>query len=161
GVADGPGQVLFDGLPGEVTAIHQAGEFVLATSSLAGSERISVLRLGPTPADPLTLAGSIDFSFPFNWEHTTFASAVRPAPGQPGDYDVVFNIGSQFNGAVIGSDGQVVLDARGRAIPEPTTGTVGVGGLVSGTLLGDSLYMVTLHDNSGTPVVSNLTRIAS
>jgi hypothetical protein len=162
GVADGPGQVLFNGLPGEVTALHRAGPFLLATSSATGSERISVLRLGATPADPLTLAGSIDFAFPIPaWDHTTFASVVRPTPGQPGDYDVIFNIGSEYNGVVIGSDGRVVLDAHGNPILQPTTGTVQASGLLTGTLLGDSLYMVTVHDQGGTPAFSHLTRIAS
>src|SRR4051812_18592030 len=64
GVADGAGQVLYNGLPGGVTAVHQAGEFILTTSSAAGSERISVLRTGATPGTPLTLVGSINFSFP-------------------------------------------------------------------------------------------------
>src|SRR5579883_2617710 len=64
GVADNPsGEVLYNGLPGQVTALHQAGEFILATSSLPGSERISVLRVGATPSDPLILVGSINFNF--------------------------------------------------------------------------------------------------
>src|SRR5262245_37387054 len=83
GVAEGPMQVLFNNLPGEVTALHQAGEFILATSSKAGSERITVLRSGADPSAPLTLVGSINFAFPADWEHTTFASVVRPTPGQP------------------------------------------------------------------------------
>src|SRR5262245_49578417 len=29
GIADSAGQILFDNLPGEVTALHQAGEFML------------------------------------------------------------------------------------------------------------------------------------
>jgi hypothetical protein len=161
GIADGPGEVLFNGLPGEVTALHQAGEFLLATSSLAGSERISVLRTGATPAAPLRLVGSIDFTFPAVWEHTTYASAVRPTPGQPGNFDLVFNIGSQYNGVVIGSDGNVVLDAHGNPILQPTIGTVQASGLATGTLRGDSLYMVTLHDQDHQPLFSNLTRIAS
>jgi hypothetical protein len=161
GVADGPGQVLFNGLPGEVTALHPAGEFILATSSQSGSERISVLRAGATPDASLTLVGSINFSFTSFWDHTTFASVVRPTPGQPGDYDVIFNIGSEYNGVVIGSDGNVVLDAHGNPILQPTIDTVGASGLVTGTLRGDSLYMVTLHDQGRTPVFSHLTRIAS
>jgi len=161
GVADGPGEDLYDGLPGEITALHQAGEFILATSSLGGSERISVLREGATSDAPLTLAGSIDFSFPSPWEHTTYALAVRPTPGQAGSFDVVFNIGSQYNGVVIGSDGKVVLDANGNPTLQPTMGTVGASGLITGTLQGDSLYMVTLHDQAGTPVLSNLTHIAT
>jgi hypothetical protein len=162
GVADGPGKVLFKGLPGEVTALHQAGEFILATSSISGSERISVLRTGATPSTPLTLMGSINFAFPNPaWDHTTFASVVRPTPGDPGAYDVIFNIGSEFNGVVIGNDGNVVLDANGNPILEPTKDTVQADGLVTGTLRGDSLYMVTLHDQGGTPTFSHLTRIAS
>jgi hypothetical protein len=153
GIADGAGQVLFNNLPGEVTALHQAGEFILATSSATGSERISFLRTGATPSDSLTLAGSINFSFPNGWEHTTFASVVRPTPGQSGNFDVIFNIGSQFNG--------VNVDSNDNPTYMPTTGTATASGLIGGTLLGDSLYMVTLHDNSGTPVLSNLTRIAA
>ena len=85
GVADNPaGQVLYNGLPGEVTSLSQAGEFILATSSEAGSERISVLRTGATPASPLTLVGSINFGFASSWWHTTYAYAVWPIPGQPG-----------------------------------------------------------------------------
>src|SRR5262249_8970889 len=100
GVADGPGQVLYNGLPGGVTAVHQAGEFLLATSTQTGSERISFLKVGANPGDPLTLVGTLNFSFPSPWEHTTYASVVRPTPGQPGNYDVIFNIGSQYNGVV-------------------------------------------------------------
>ena len=43
GAADGSGQALYNNLPGGVTAIHQAGDFILATSSQSGSERISFL----------------------------------------------------------------------------------------------------------------------
>ena len=88
GVADAPGQVLYDGLPGSVTAIHQAGEFLLATSG----QQISVLRVGATPSSPLTPVGSINFAFPTPWEHTTYASVVRPTPGHPGEFDFIFNI---------------------------------------------------------------------
>jgi len=161
GVADAPGQVLYDNLPGAVTAIHQAGPYILATSTQSGSERISVLQEGATPSSALTLDGSINFSFPANWEHTTYASVVRPTPGQPGSYDLIFNIGSQYNGVVIGSDGNVVLDQNGNPTYQPTTGSVGVSGLVNGTLQGDSLYIVTLQDQGGSPVFSNLTQIAT
>ena len=55
GVADSSaGEVMYNGLPGDVTALSQAGEFILATSSQVGSERISVLPpVEPVhPADP-------------------------------------------------------------------------------------------------------------
>ena len=91
-----PGRSSINGLPGEVTALQQAGDFILATSS-AGRQRANLASSAPvaTPGASLTLVGSINFSFPGNWEHTTYASVVRPTPGQPGDFDVIFNIGSQ------------------------------------------------------------------
>jgi Putative Ig domain len=162
GVADNAaGEVLYNGLPGDLTALSQAGEFILATSSEVGSERISVLRAGATPATPLTLVGSIDFGFASGWWHTTYASAVRPAPGLPGEYDVFFNIGSENNGVARDGNGNVILDGNGNPTYQLTTDPVTASGLIGGTLLGDSIYMVTLQDNNGTPILSNLTRVAS
>ncbi|MHC5541155.1 hypothetical protein ACYOEI_23275, partial [Singulisphaera rosea] len=152
---------VYNGLPGEVTAVHQGGPFIFVTTSVAGTERITVLHTGATPADQLTLVGSLNFNFPANWEHTTYATAIRPTPGQSGDFDLFFNIGSQYNGVVIGSDGRVTLDSSGNPTYQPTTGTVSTSGLLTATLNGDSIYKVTVHDNSGTPVLSNLTQIAS
>ena len=63
-----------------------------------------------------------------------------------------FNIGSEYNGVVRDSDGNVVLDANGNPTYQLTTDPVSASGLISGTLQGDSIYMVKLHDNNGTPV---------
>src|SRR5580692_5487298 len=62
GVADGPGTVLYTGLPGSVSALRQAGNLFFVTSSQGGSQRLSVLRAGATPASPLALVGSLNFS---------------------------------------------------------------------------------------------------
>ena len=51
GVADGPGQVLYTGLPGALTGVALAGNLAFVTSAAGGQERISVLRQGATPAD--------------------------------------------------------------------------------------------------------------
>jgi hypothetical protein len=75
-VADGAGEVLYNNLPGGVTALHHAGEFILATSSATGNERISVLRTGATVRASLTLVGSINFSCPTNCEQTSFVKMV-------------------------------------------------------------------------------------
>jgi glucose/arabinose dehydrogenase len=158
GGADGPPTVLADGLPGADSAIAQAGPYVITTSSFG---TISFLHVGATPADPLALAGSIQLAFPPGWDHTTFALAVRPAPGQPGNYNVFFNVGSEFNGIEKDSQGNILYDSHGIAIPEPTVDPVPATGLITATLQGDGIYMVTLHDNHGTPVLSGLTRIAS
>ncbi len=161
GVADGSPGVLFNGFPGSLTEVRQAGRFIIVSSNQAGQEGLSVLRVGATPADALTLAGSINFAFPSPWEHTTYGLGVRPTPGRSGSYDVFFNIGSQFNGIKRDAQGNILFDANGHAIPDPTTGTVAASGLVTGTLQGDSVYKVTLRDNGGTPVFSNLTQIAT
>jgi hypothetical protein len=143
GAADGPGTVLYTGLPGSLTALRQAGNLFLVTTSASGSERINVLRAGATPADPLSLVGSINFSFLANWEHTTYELAVRPTPGgSAGDYDVFWNIGSFEN-------------------DKATTATAAASGLLTGTLHGDAIYMATLHDSGSSVTFSNLTQIAT
>jgi glucose/arabinose dehydrogenase len=140
GVADGPGSVLFTGLPGVITAMSWAGPLLFVTSSLPGSERISVLRFARSSVPP-ALLGSINFAFPAGWEHTTYANTVRPTPLEPGSYDLFFNVGSRENFA-------------------RTTATVAVSGLVSGDVHGDSVYRVTVHHTFGTPVFSGLRQVA-
>ena len=73
---------------------------------------------------------------------------------------MIFNVGSQYNGVVIGGNGSVVLDSNGNPTLEPTTGTVTASGLATGTLQGDALDMVTIHDQGGTPQMSNPIQIA-
>jgi glucose/arabinose dehydrogenase len=144
GVADGPGEVMYTGLPGTLTALRVAGDLVFVTTSATQSEAIDVLRMGANPSDPYTLVGSINFAFPFSfWEHTTFATVTRPTPGgSAGQYDLFFNIGSEYNDA-------------------PDTDKVGVNGLISGTLNGSSIYKVTVQDTGSSVSASSLTQIAS
>ena len=96
------------------------------------------------PGDPLTHSGSIQLAFPSGWWHTTFALAVRPAPGQPGDYNVFFNIGSQFNGIKKDAQGNILFDANGVAIPDPTVDT----GAGERTALGDARRRRDLHGHA-------------
>jgi len=144
GVADGPGEVMYSGLPGSLTALQVAGDLVFVTSSQTQSESIWVLRMGANPSDPYTLVGSINFAFPNpSWEHTTYASVVRPTPGgSAGEYDLFFNVGSEYNDA-------------------PDTANVGLSGLISGTVHGSSIYEVTVHDTGTSVSVTGLTQIAS
>src|SRR5438105_1540960 len=71
GSADGPGTILYDGLPGSISSVRQAGSLFFVTSVQSGTE-ISVLRAGATPAAPLSYVGSIRFRFPGSWEHVSF-----------------------------------------------------------------------------------------
>jgi len=144
GVADGPGSVAYTQIGGgAVTGLVKAGDYVVAgTSNKSPNQAITILQPGANPADPLNAIGSLNLTFPANWEHPQMGVAVRPVQGQPGAYDVVFNVGSQY-------DAQTSTDA------------VAMSGLLSGTLDGDSLYMVRLQMNGSTVSASNLTKVAN
>jgi len=141
GVADGPGTVLYSGLPGTITALRQAGNLFVVTSN-QGDKQIIVLRAGATPADPLSLVGTAEFDFPSGWIHFSYTLAVRPTPHEVDKYDLFFNVGAETNDV-------------------STSNTVGISGLINGTLDGESIYKVTLHDQGTSVVASDLTKIAS
>jgi len=144
GIADGPGTILFSGLPGGQTSLRVGGKLVFVTGQGQGRP-ISILRMGPTPADALTMVGQIDLNYAGGWYHPHSALAVRPTPDQAGNYDLFFQLGSQFNFAV-------------------TTGTVSLSSTnipgATGTLLGDSIYRLTIIDQGERVSASNLTQIA-
>jgi hypothetical protein len=94
GVADGPGTVLYGSLPGPLTDLRKVGDLVFVTSV---GRRISILRAGASPGDALSFLGSIDFSFPTNWIHQSYALAARSVPGQSATYELNFNVGSDGN----------------------------------------------------------------
>jgi glucose/arabinose dehydrogenase len=139
GMADGAGTVLYGGLPARVTSVRLAGSLVFVNS--AGSS-ITVLRQGATPASPFTLVGSINYTYPQGFEHVTHTLAVRPTPGQPGKYDVFFNLGAATNA-------------------DETTLNVPISGLLTGNLAGDAIHMFTVDNTGPNPVFSNLTQIAT
>ncbi len=141
GVADGPGEVLATGLPGAITAVRRAGSLVYAVSAQPAGSRISALRAGDEPEDPLTLLGGIDFLSETAMEHGTYALAVRQVPGRPERHELFFNVGAVAN------------DAAG--------GTVTLDGLAAGTLRDASIYRLTVDDAGAVPVFSGLTLIAT
>lgn len=142
GVADGPGQILADGLPGTLTDVRAIGSLLFVT---AQSRSILVFRRGAQLADPFALLGQINFAFPSDWEHTTYASAVRSTPGgAAGEYELFFNVGSRQNAAAT-----------------PDDQTVAVTGLIGGVVRGDSINRVSIRDtDAGTPTLFGLTQIA-
>jgi len=143
GVADGPGTVVYDGLPNARTALRMFGNLIFVTGQ---GQPIEVLRSGSTPAAPLSLVGTININYPpGSWEHGNSALAVRPTPGQPGSCDLLFQIGSDENLA-------------------QTTRTAGLSSAqiagVDGTLQGATIYSITLTDNLTNVVASNLSLVA-
>ncbi len=141
GIADGPGVPLFTTDTGPHTGLIRAGSDYIDGNT--GDHMITILQPGATPASPLTSLGALQLTFPDDWEHNQIGIAARPTPNQAGFYDLVFNIGSRFDHDL--STGKVTLG----------------GGLASGTLDGDSLYVITLDLNGPLPVASNLHKVAS
>jgi glucose/arabinose dehydrogenase len=145
GVADGPGKTLFTGLQGGLTSLRIAGDLVFVT----GQEKpIDVLRLGATPDAALTSVGKIDFAYPSgSWLHPHSALAVRGLPTGLIRYELIFQLGSRENFAVTPASATVSVSSA------EITG-------VSGTLLGDSIYSLTLVDNGAALMAESLTQLA-
>jgi len=129
GLADGPPQTMFDGLPGSQTAVRIAGDLVFVTGS---AKPITILRLGETLDSPLTLAGRIDFTYPGSDYHAHSNLQIRPSPGAADSHDLFFQLGSDFNAS-----------ASSRVVPISSGSIAGVGGI----LLGDSAHMITITDH--------------
>jgi glucose/arabinose dehydrogenase len=146
GVADGPGTVLYSGLPGGLTSLRMCGNLFFVTGQGPGHP-ITVLRAGATPASPLSLVGAININYPSGaaWEHSHSALGIRPTPGQPGSCDLLFQLGSDQNFA-----------ATTRTATISSTQITGA----TGTLQGQSIYLLTLTDNLRNVTASNLTRLA-
>ena len=150
GVADGAATDLSpvdQTLPGAVTSIRQAGNLLFVNHAIEpNSYKISVLRAGATPTAKYTTVGRIDFSYPSAWQHQNYALAVRPTPGGPANaFDLLFNTGSRDNN------------------PDTPAGiNVTTSGLLSSTLIPDSIHKVTVTDNGGANVAfTNVTHVAT
>jgi glucose/arabinose dehydrogenase len=89
GVADDAGALLYSNLPGALTGLCRIPGLIFVASSRAGAEAINILREGATAASPLTLVGSIRFSFPAGTIHRVYALAARETPGQPGRHRLI------------------------------------------------------------------------
>jgi glucose/arabinose dehydrogenase len=145
GIADGPPTVLYTGLSGGQSSLRMGGQLVFVTGQGVGRP-ISVLRTGSSPDAPLTLVGKIVVNYPAgSWEHPHSALGIRPTPGQPGSWDLLFQLGSDQNFA--------------KTTRTATISSAEIAG-AAGTLQGESIYMLTITDNITNVVASHLTRIA-
>src|SRR5205814_2987297 len=140
GVADGAGFVVYTNLPGSQSALRVAGNLVLVTGQ---TKPITVLRAGTSPGDPLTLVGRIIINYPGSWYHPNSALGIRPTPGRTNSYDLLFQLGSDTNFAV--TTRTATLTNEG--IPGAT-----------GTLPGDSFFMLTITDHGTNVTATNLTQ---
>ncbi len=118
-------------LPGGVTSVRIGGRWVFVTGQGRGKP-IHVLRLGDQPGDALTAVGQLELNYPSgSWLHPHSALAVRGVPGIVAQWELYFQLGSEFN-------------------IQPTARTVGLSSTAFpgavGTLLGDSVYRVTFTE---------------
>lgn len=143
GVADASPQVMYEDLPGTQTAVRVGGTLVFVTGA---AKPISILRLGQTPDAPFSFVGSIDFAYPDGDYHAHSALEIRPAPGEEDSWELFFQLGSDSNFA-----------ASTRTVPISSDTVAGV----SGTLVSDSAYRITIADHGTHVSASNLTRIGA
>jgi hypothetical protein len=144
GIADGPAPVLYSGLPSGPTSLKIGGSLVFVTGQ---KKPITVLRLGATPAAPLTFVGRLDITYPSgSWLHPNSALGIRNTPGRTNSYDLVFQLGSDSNFAV-----------TTRTCTLSNTNIAGA----TGTLAGDSAHMITIIDQTTSVIATNLTRLAT
>jgi hypothetical protein len=140
GVADDAGAIVFSNLPPSLTSLRVAGNLVFVTGP---PHPIHVLRLGSTPAAPLTLAGRLLITYPTGWDqHRHSELAVRRVPGFTNQYEVYFQIGARSNFVATTSTATLANDNIAGA---------------SGTLAGDAIHRITLIDSGSSLTASNLT----
>jgi glucose/arabinose dehydrogenase len=145
GIADGPGTVLYTGLPGGQTCLRRGGSLVFVTGQGSGKP-ITILRTGATPAAALSLVGQIDINYSVSWYHPHSALLVHEIPGTTNLYHLFFQLGSQYN---------FDRTTASNSISSPNiTGA-------TGALLGDSIYRLTIIDRGTSVAASNLTQIAT
>lgn len=134
GITDGEPITLASNLPGVVTSLRRAGDLIVALSAEGGNETISLFRTGASATEQLKPAGKIHFSFPDNFEHTTYALAVRPSASEPSATEVYFNIGAKTNASSTPNSETVGIAGDGTNIIMPLT-----------QLVADSVHRITLR----------------
>lgn len=143
GIADGPPAVLYSNLAGSLTAVRVAGSLVLVTGQ---ARPITVLRAGALPSDPLTLVGQITINYPPSRSHPHSALGLRQTPGYTNRYDLLFQLGAEYNFAATTN----TLTLTNSNIPG-----------AAGVLAGDAVHMLTLIDDGATVSATNLIQIGS
>ncbi|MBP60686.1 MAG: hypothetical protein CMJ62_04090 [Planctomycetaceae bacterium] len=151
GVADnGIGDPLYSGPAnaGGVTEIHRAGDLIVTLSNTvnkasAPSSRMTFLRPGALPGDPLSEVAALNITFPDNSWHMSHGMTLRTTG--PEQHEVYFNIGSVNNRATTAGVGRAQAS-----------------GSLSGHFDRDTIYRVQVDDFAGgVPVISGLKKIAS
>jgi hypothetical protein len=128
-------------LPGFVTSVRKAGSLIFALSSgrQGTSPQITILRAGPSPADPLVEVAKLNLTFPADFlnaanPHTSYALAARLSPTIADTIELYFNLGARDDNLSTNPALQVSFSATGAAYSE------------SGLMPTDSLQRVLIKD---------------
>jgi len=114
-----------------------------------GDHSITLLKPGATPGSPMTPVATLQLSYPIPWEHSNVGLAAEPTPGVPGSYNLIINVGAQYDNVATPAGSQATL-----------TGT-GFSSIPATSLSGDSLYMLTINENGSQPSVTNVQQVAT
>lgn len=128
---------------GKLSSLKSAGDLLFVTGQ-GSPTPISIYRQGATPVDAPTLMGSLRINYSGSWLHPHSALEVRPTPGQPGSYDLLFQLGSKVN-----------FETTTATLS--MTSTMGAGG----TLAGDAIHLVRITDDGINLTSSAPTQIAT
>ncbi len=86
-------------LEGFATSVVREGALIFTTSTAQGPPTINIWRTGTTTGnhstDPLELAGTLVFTFPAGFIHSTYALATRSSPEEPDAIELVFGVGAK------------------------------------------------------------------
>ncbi len=143
GVADGAGTILYSNLPGALTALRVMDNLVFV---LGRPFPITILRAGAQPSSPLTLVGQVGIKYTGSRMHAASALGLRRTPGYTNRYDVLFQLGAEYNFAVTTN----TLALTNSNIPG-----------AQGFLNGDAIHLLTFIDNGTNVTATNLTQVAS
>ncbi|MCA9264251.1 MAG: hypothetical protein KDA60_10405 [Planctomycetales bacterium] len=144
GIADEQSTLVGNVPGGGLTTVRVAGDLVFTTGQGSGKP-ISIYRFGAQLTDPLTHVGSLSIVYPSGgWLHPHSTVAVREITGDPGAYELYFQLGSRTNF-------------------ETTTDTATLNSTigVSGSLAGDAIHRVTITDHGASLTADSLTQIAT
>ena len=140
GIATSSPTVVFNGSFGPATGLTGSGNIVAVSTGTNTGSQIVLLQAGA--GGSLTQIGQLTFAYPGVWEHDSHAIAIRAVTGQPNTYQLVFNVGAQFNDTA-------------------SVGTVGISGLASATLNPDSVYSMNFSVSGSTVTPTAPTQVAS
>ena len=144
GVADAPTTVFTGGVgvaTGVATGLAGVGNIVVLATGTGDASQITIFQAGA--GGVLTSIGQMNFDFPPSfWWHDSHTIGMRAVPGQPTGYELVFNIGSEFNDI-------------------PSVNTVSVSGLVNATLNPNSIYRLAFDVSGATVTPGAITQLAS